>query len=106
MCQQVNVSRKGALCTPDSSKFLEKEKVITTLIPHSHLNLSCLRSGVDCSRFIGNDTGEELLTPLLRQPNFWCESGIKDRIDHPLKSYLTEIPTRVNNLDGQAELPT
>ena len=38
--------------------------------------LSCLRSGVDHSRFIGNDSAEELLTPLLRQLNFWCESGI------------------------------
>ena len=29
------------------------------LIPHSHQNLSCLTSGVDYSRFIGNDTAEE-----------------------------------------------
>ena len=47
-----------------------------TPIPHSHQNLSCLRNGVDYSRFIGNDTSEELLTPLLRQLNFWRESGI------------------------------
>ena len=39
-------------------------------MPHSHQNLSCLRNGVDYSRFIGNDTAEELLTPLLRQFNF------------------------------------
>ena len=45
-------------------------------MPHSHQSLNCLRSSVDYSRFIGNDTAEELLTPLLRQPNFWCESGI------------------------------
>ena len=31
---------------------------------YSHQTLSCLRSGVDYSRFIGNDTAEELLTPL------------------------------------------
>ena len=27
---------------------------------------------------MGNDTAEELLTPLLRQLNFWCESGIRE----------------------------
>ena len=44
--------------------------------PDSHQNLSCLRSGVHYSRFIGKDTAEELLTPLLGQLNFWCENGI------------------------------
>ena len=46
------------------------------LIPHLHQNLSCLKSGVDCSGFIGSDTAEELLTQLSRQLNVWCESGI------------------------------
>ena len=49
------------------------------LIPHSHQNLqnlSSLRSGVDCSGVKGNDTAEELLTPLVRQLNSWCESDI------------------------------
>ena len=50
-----------------------------TVVPHSHQTSSYLRSGVDDSRFIGNDTAEELLTPLLRQLNFWCESGIRTR---------------------------
>ena len=31
---------------------------------------------MDNSRFIGNDTGEELLTPLSRQLNFWFECSI------------------------------
>ena len=35
------------------------------LIPHSHQSLTCLKSGVDYSRFIGNDTAEELITPPL-----------------------------------------
>ena len=47
------------------------------LIPHSYQNLSCIESGVGYPRFIENDTAEELLTPLLRQLNFWCECGIK-----------------------------
>ena len=51
------------------------------LLPHALIsfaqqNLSCFRGGVGYSRFIGNNTAEELLTPLLRQFNFWCESGI------------------------------
>ena len=37
------------------------------LVLYSHQNLSCLKSGVDISGFIGNDTVEEQLTPLLRQ---------------------------------------
>ena len=49
------------------------------LISHSHQNLSSHRSGVDYSRFICNDTAEELLTPLLRQYNFWCESSIEKK---------------------------
>ena len=53
---------------------------IVTIIPHSHQNLSCLRSGADCSRFMGNDTAKKLLTPLLRQLNFWCESGIRKEV--------------------------
>ena len=40
-----------------------------TFIPHSHQNLSCLKCGVDYSRFIGIYTAEELLTPLSRQLN-------------------------------------
>ena len=47
-----------------------------TFIPHSHQNLSCVKTGVDYSRFTVNDTAEELLTPLLRQLYFWCEIGI------------------------------
>ena len=46
------------------------------LMPHSHKNLSCLRSGIGYPRFIDNDTAEGLLTPLLIQLNFWCECGI------------------------------
>ena len=41
---------------------------------HPRQNLSCLRSGVDYSRFTGSNTVEELLTTLLRQLNV-CESG-------------------------------
>ena len=40
------------------------------IIPHSHQNLTSLRSDVDYSRFIGNDTTEELLISLLGQLNF------------------------------------
>ena len=47
-------------------------------MPDSHQNLSCLRSGVEYPRFTNDDTTEELLTPLLRQLNFWCECGITD----------------------------
>ena len=47
--------------------------IVDNLIPHSHENLSCLRSGVDNPRFIDDDTAEELFTALLRQPNFWHE---------------------------------
>ena len=58
--------------------MLHRLNPVERIIPHSHQNLSCLRSGVDYSQFIGNDTAEELLTPLLRQLlNFWRESGIK-----------------------------
>ena len=39
----------------------------TELIPHSRQKLSCIGN---------NDTAQELLTPLLRQLNFWCKSGI------------------------------
>ena len=46
------------------------------LIPHSHQNISCLRSGVGYARFIDNDSAVELLTPLLRQLKFWCKYGI------------------------------
>ena len=38
--------------------------------------LKLSRSGVDYSRFTGNDTAEELITTLLRQLNVWCESGV------------------------------
>ena len=48
-----------------------------SIIPHSHQNLSCTGSGVDYSRFIGNNTDEELFTSLLRQLNFWYESDIR-----------------------------
>ena len=47
-------------------------------IPHSHQNLACPTNGVDYSRFIDNETAEELLTLLLRQLNFWCEYGIRE----------------------------
>ena len=36
------------------------------------------QGGADYSRFIGSDTAKKLLTPLLRQLNFWCESGISE----------------------------
>ena len=57
-------------------------KITTSLRPlvlvlHSHQNLSCLRSSMDYAGVIGNDTAEKLLTPLLRQLNFWCEGGIR-----------------------------
>ena len=51
-------------------------QTFSSRIPHLHQNFSCLGSGVDQCRFMGNDTAEELLTPLLRQLNFWCESGM------------------------------
>ena len=31
----------------------------STFIAHSHQNVSCFRSGVDYSRFVGNGTAEE-----------------------------------------------
>ena len=59
------------------------EKVVPlfcALLPNSHQKLSCLRSGVDYPRFIDDDTAEELLRPLLRQLDFWCECGISGLI--------------------------
>ena len=50
--------------------------IICGIKSHSHQNLSYLRSGVDYPRFLDDDTAEELLTPLLRQLNFWCECGV------------------------------
>ena len=37
---------------------------------------SAFKSDADNFPLIGNATAEELLTPLLRQHNFWCESGV------------------------------
>ena len=54
----------------------EFEDMFLVKIASKGTSLSCLKSGVDYSRFIGNDTGEELLTPLFGQLKFWCESGI------------------------------
>ena len=48
------------------------------MIPHSHQNLSCLKSGVGL--FIDNDTAEEFLTPLLRQLKFQCECSIRESL--------------------------
>ena len=40
-------------------QFIVNEGLCWFLIPHSHQNLNCLKSGVDYSWFMGNDTGEE-----------------------------------------------
>ena len=57
-------------------KKIEHSLFEPLLIPHSHQNLSCLRSSVHYPRFIEDDSAEELLTPLLRQLNVWCECSI------------------------------
>ena len=62
-------------CRPDPPSPMGVNFVFS-LITHSHQNLSCIKTGVDCPRFIGNDTAEELFTPLLRQLNFLCKCGI------------------------------
>ena len=51
---------------------------IISLIPHSHQNLSCLKTDAECPQFIDNDTAKELFIPLVRQLKFWCECGITD----------------------------
>ena len=45
--------------TPISQAILDLNKEKRRLILYSHQNLSCLKSGVDFSGFIGNDTVEE-----------------------------------------------
>ena len=42
---------------------------------------------MDYSRFIGNDTAEELLAQLLRQFIFWCENGISNS-----RTWVRELP--------------
>ena len=43
-----------------NSRTLEfRAKTKPLLIPHSHENLNCLKSGIDYYLFIGNDTVQE-----------------------------------------------
>ena len=44
---------------------------------HFYQGLNCLKNGGGYPRFIDNDTAQELITPILRQCNFWCEYGIR-----------------------------
>ena len=60
----------------------DKENLSTFWFTHQNVycihtkTLSSLKSAVDYSWFIGNDTVEDYnLTPLLRLINFWCECG-------------------------------
>ena len=68
----------------------------TSLRLHSHQNLSCRKTGVDCPRFIDNDTATELSTPLLRQHNCWCECGITQQTSVLVPPKLEANPLRIH----------
>ena len=56
------------LTTPNHQcNVLLSAALFCCIIPHSHQNLGGLRSGADYSRFINNDTVDELITSFLRQ---------------------------------------
>ena len=69
--------------------YLWKTKIHCQLIPHSHQNLSCLKSGVNYSSTVSLPINQEQSTPLLRQIKFWCECGITG-VDETKQSTLLE----------------
>ena len=73
-------------------------------MPHSHQKLSYLRFDVDYPQFIDEELlAEELLTPLFRQLNFWCEcslgSSMKFLVGSQFLSGLYPCPKKGNTFD-------
>ena len=67
-------------------------RFVRGIIPHSHQNLSCLRSDVSNFLAVSLSVNRGQLAPLLRQLMFWCECGIrKPVLDQLLVCRLPQI---------------